>query len=60
MRDPSDVQLDREWREDQQEDKQAHLDHMTDGRWHDDCHWCLQRRRQGGAGLPESGEETHE
>lgn len=28
-----------------------HLRHMTDGYWHDDCRWCLRRRRHGGTGL---------
>lgn len=28
-----------------------HLDHhLTDGRWHDDCRWCLRRRIWGGNG----------
>lgn len=30
-----------------------HLDHMTDGRWHDDCRWCRNRRVTGGFGVPE-------
>lgn len=29
--------------------------HMTDGRWHDDCRWCLARRSEGGTGV---GAET--
>jgi hypothetical protein len=28
-----------------------HLRHMTDGRWHDNCKWCLRRRVHGGSGL---------
>jgi len=28
-----------------------HLFHMTDGRWHDDCTWCLTRRVHGGNGV---------
>ena len=28
-----------------------HRNHMTDGRWHDDCRWCLRRRVHGGDGL---------
>jgi hypothetical protein len=28
-----------------------HLNHMTDGRWHDDCPFCLRRRVKGGTGL---------
>ena len=28
-----------------------HLAHMTDGRWHDDCRFCLRRRVKGGTGL---------
>ena len=28
-----------------------HLVHMTDGRWHDDCRFCLRRRENGGTGL---------
>ena len=29
-----------------------HLRHMTDGWWHDDCRWCLNRRVHGGNGIP--------
>lgn len=25
--------------------------HLTDGWWHDDCKFCLRRRRYGGTGL---------
>lgn len=32
-------------------DQRDHLDHMTDGRWHDDCPYCLSRREHGGTGL---------
>jgi hypothetical protein len=28
--------------------------HLTDGRWHDDCRWCLTRREFGGDGLSEA------
>jgi hypothetical protein len=28
-----------------------HLDHMTDGHWHDNCPYCLRRREKGGTGL---------
>lgn len=28
----------------------THLFHMTDGRWHDDCEWCVRRRVFGGDG----------
>lgn len=28
-----------------------HLSHMTDGRWHDNCPFCLRRREKGGTGL---------
>jgi hypothetical protein len=28
-----------------------HLNHMTDGRWHDGCRFCLRRREKGGSGL---------
>jgi hypothetical protein len=28
-----------------------HLNHMTDGRWHDTCPFCLRRREKGGTGL---------
>jgi len=28
-----------------------HLRHMTDGRWHDECRYCLKRRREGGTGV---------
>lgn len=28
-----------------------HLNHMTDGRWHDACQFCLRRREKGGTGL---------
>jgi hypothetical protein len=28
-----------------------HLNHMTDGRWHDNCPYCLERRAHGGTGL---------
>jgi hypothetical protein len=28
-----------------------HLLHMTDGRWHDDCQYCLRRREKGRTGL---------
>jgi hypothetical protein len=28
-----------------------HLNHMTDGRWHDNCRFCLRRREKGGTGL---------
>ena len=30
----------------------VHRDHMTDGHWHDDCWFCIQRRRKGGTGIP--------
>ena len=30
-----------------------HLNHMTDGRWHDDCSYCLWRREKGGTGVPD-------
>jgi hypothetical protein len=30
-----------------------HLSHMTDGRWHDDCWYCLRRREKGGTGVPD-------
>jgi len=31
---------------------QEHLDrHLTDGQWHDDCIWCLERRKKGGTGV---------
>jgi hypothetical protein len=26
-------------------------DHLTDGRWHDSCRWCLRRRVHGAAGV---------
>lgn len=29
----------------------AHNRHMTDGRWHDDCRYCRNRRRFGGTGV---------
>lgn len=29
----------------------SHLEHMTDGRFHDHCWACKQRRRHGGCGL---------
>lgn len=30
----------------------SHLrDHLTDGRWHDDCRYCLRRRSEGGSGV---------
>jgi hypothetical protein len=29
--------------------------HLTDGRWHDDCRWCLERRVHGGTGVPLTG-----
>jgi hypothetical protein len=32
--------------------KAEHLWHMTDGHWHDDCRYCLQRRVTGGTGIP--------
>lgn len=25
--------------------------HITDGRWHDDCAWCRERRIHGGTGV---------
>lgn len=32
-------------------------DHLTDGVWHDRCGFCLNRRRNGGTGVPaETGE----
>ena len=35
-------------------DKQReHLNHMTDGRWHDSCPMCLRRRVNSGTGIPE-------
>jgi len=30
-----------------------HLRHMTDGRWHDGCTYCLRRRVNGGTGVPD-------
>ncbi len=31
---------------------QTHLQqHLTDGRWHDDCKYCLERRSKGGTGV---------
>ena len=30
---------------------EEHVRHMTDGHWHDDCRFCLQRREKGGTGL---------
>lgn len=27
--------------------------HLSDGFWHDDCPYCLRRRRHGGTGLEE-------
>ncbi len=35
-----------------------HLNHMTDGRRHDDCRFCLRRREKGGTGL--EGEPVNE
>jgi hypothetical protein len=26
-------------------------DHLTDGRWHDECSYCLRRRVHGGTGI---------
>jgi hypothetical protein len=34
-----------------------HLCHMTDGRWHDDCRYCLQRRVTGGTGIPAAADQ---
>lgn len=32
--------------------EREHLrEHLTDGRWHDDCGLCLRRRRHGGTGI---------
>lgn len=31
-----------------------HLNHMTDGRWHDDCKYCLHRRVHGGTGVADA------
>lgn len=34
---------------------QRHLSqHLTDGRWHDGCSYCLQRRSKGGTGVDPS------
>ena len=33
-------------------DQKEHLrHHITDGRWHDDCPWCRERRVHGGTGV---------
>ena len=34
-------------------EQREHLNHMTDGRWHDTCHWCLRRRVHSGTGIAE-------
>lgn len=31
--------------------EREHRGHLTDGLWHDDCWWCLRRRRLGGTGM---------
>ena len=33
--------------------QREHLNHMTDGRWHDACPMCLHRRVHSGTGIPE-------
>lgn len=30
---------------------ERHRSHLTDGQWHDDCDFCLERRRHGGDGI---------
>lgn len=27
--------------------------HLSDGRWHDDCRFCIHRRKHGGLGVPD-------
>jgi len=38
-----------------------HLEsHITDGKWHDQCPYCLKRRRFGGTGVENRDEATGE
>ena len=39
-------------------EEREHLRHMTDGLWHDDCKFCLRRRRRGGTGLAPEEERS--
>lgn len=37
-----------------------HLRHMTDGTWHDECRFCIYRRRHGGNGIPPKGKSVYD
>lgn len=37
------------------ERRRRHLStHLTDGQWHDECHWCRYRRVHGGTGVTDA------
>jgi hypothetical protein len=37
-----------------------HMSHLTDGKWHDECSYCLRRRVHGGTGLEASPEGSQQ
>ena len=55
--DPTDVEISQEIGREPTRD--PHYSHLTDGRWHDDCRFCLVRRVHGGTGL-EPGRKANE